>query len=109
MTGNRPYTFELAALLVAEQDRGNDTAQLQATATSNGVDLDHLDHAAAIVRHLAAGGEDVDDWIRREYLIDGWLHGYLPVPAESSPADPGLTTWVLSQYADAYYRTPHDN
>lgn len=109
MIENRPYTFELAALLVSEQDRGDDTAQLQETATNNGVDLDQLNRAAAIVRALAAAGDDVDEWIRREYLIDGWLHGYLPQPAEASPADPGLTTWVLSQYADAHYRSQLEN
>lgn len=110
MTENRPYTFELAALLVAEQAAGsNDTASLRETATGNGVDLDQLDRAAAIVRSLAASGEDVDEWIRREYLVDGWLHGYLPTPVETLPADPALTTWVLSQHADAHYRTPHEN
>ncbi|MGD9622251.1 MAG: hypothetical protein AB7G47_19680 [Mycolicibacterium sp.] len=94
---NRPYTFELAALLLdGPQESVHTTAQ------ANGVDLDQLTRAAEILTRLQAAGEDINEWVRREYIIDGWLHGYLPLQA--SPADPALTTWKLAQHAEAFYR-----
>ena len=102
MTTNRPYTFELANILRTARINGEDCTSLREVATANNVDLDQLDRAAAIVDTLAAEGTDIDEWIRREYIIDGWLHGWLP--AQAALNDPALSTWKLSQYADAHYR-----
>lgn len=104
MTNNRPYLFELAAILRTARLNGEDCTSLRETATHNRIDLDELDRAAGIVDALAAEGTDIDEWVRREYIIDGWLHGWLP--AQASLADATLSTWKLSQYADAYYQQP---
>lgn len=95
---NRPYTFELGAQLLDDPQES-----LRTTAQDNGVDADQLTRAAEILRRLRDAGEDINEWIRREYIIDGWLHGYLPLAA--SPSDPTLTTWKLSQHAESFYRT----
>lgn len=103
LTQNRPYTFQLASFLLEATQRNEDPASVRETATRNGVDLDQLDRAAQILQRLAADGEDIDEWIRREYILDGWLHGYLELDA--SPADSTFTTWNLAQFADGYYET----
>lgn len=97
MPENRPYTFELAAAALEH------APDIESVAHRNGVDLGQLNRATEILRRLHAGGEDVQDFIRREYVLDGWIHGYLPLDA--SPADPTLTTWKLSQLAESHYRT----
>jgi len=99
MPENRPYTFELAEMALNE---GPDAADIKTVATNNGVDLGQLDRATEILRRLQAGGEDTQDFIRREYILDGWIHGYLPL--DTSPTDPTLTTWKLGQLADGHYR-----
>ncbi|MEX7474564.1 hypothetical protein AB4Z39_33275 [Mycobacterium adipatum] len=99
MTYNRPYTFELAYQLLTAQP-GDDLVGHYANAASNGVDRPALDRAAQTLRRLAPA--DVNTWIRQEYIVDGWLHGYLDITAD--PADPTLTTWKLGQLADAHYR-----
>lgn len=106
MSFNRPYTFELARQLLAtfdhqvltEQHR-EDIASQYANAERNGVDRATLDRAAHTLQRLAPS--DVDEWIRQEYIVDGWLHGYLPLAAD--PADPSLSTWQLGQLAYAHY------
>lgn len=97
---NRPYVFELAAMVLAEPEQRHDVA---AVAERNGVDSDHLHRATEILRGISAAGEELDDFVRREYIVDGWLHGYLPLDA--SPSDPSLTVWKLGQYAEAHYRS----
>ena len=115
MSVNRPYTFELARhflvaqhedtaaqkdghYVVTEEDHENIESQY-ANAERNGVDRDTLNRAAHTLLRLAPA--DVDEWIRQEYIVDGWLHGYLPLTAD--PADPSLTTWQLGQLAHAHY------
>jgi hypothetical protein len=97
MTENRPYMFELAALALAEQTLEN----VRKTVVSNGVAVDALDRAIEILRTLQRGGEDPQDFILREYILEGWLHGYLPLDVAAT--DPALFTWKLAQLAEACY------
>jgi hypothetical protein len=99
MTLNRPYTFELAHQLLTAQSLGHDTDGHYANASRNGAPRDALDRAAVTLQRLAPA--DFATWIRSEYIVDGWLHGYLDPGAD--PADPTLTTWVLGQLAAAHY------
>lgn len=94
---NRPYTFELAALVV----NGQDLDGVRKSAQANGVAAADLDRAIAIVRVLQQGGEDPDDFVLREYILDGWLQGYLPLDVQAG--DPTLNTWRLGQLAEAHY------
>lgn len=99
MTFNRPYTFELAGQLLTARSLGDATAGHYLNAESNGVDRAQLDRAVATLQRIAPA--DFDTWIRREYIVDGWLHGYLELSA--NPDDPTLTVWVLGQRAAAHY------
>lgn len=106
MTVNRPYTFELAGHLLAAfnhqvltEQHHEDIAGQYANAERNGVDRATLERAAHALQRLAPA--DVDEWIRQEYIVDGWLQGYLPLTAD--PADPSLTTWQLGQLAYTHY------
>jgi hypothetical protein len=96
---NRPYTFELAAMALTEPEQYDD---VMALAERNGVNPDLFQRATAILKTLGEQGENVDDFVRREYILDGWLHGYLPL--EASLSDPSLTVWKLGQFAEAFYR-----
>lgn len=107
MTYNRPYTFELANELLTDRAAGHDVAGHYANAERNGISRADLDRATATLRRLAP--EDFATWLRQEYIVDGWLHGYVDVNADGSGAD--LSTWVLGQLADEHYRadqTPRD-
>lgn len=97
MTENRPYIFELAALVLDGQDPEN----VRKTAVSNGAPVDTLDRAIEVLRILQRGGEDHHDFVLREYILDGWLHGYLPLDVAAT--DPALSTWKLGQLAEAHY------
>ena len=98
---SRPYTFELAAMARADPGQHGD---IKALAERNGVDADHFERATAILQGVGGTGEKLDDFVRREYILDGWLHGYLPLDA--SPSDPSLTVWKqLGQFAEAFYRS----
>ena len=94
---NRPYTFELAALAVHDQDAD----AIRRTAADNGVNSSDLERAINILRILQQGGEDLDDFVLREYILDGWLQGYLPLDVKAG--DPTLNTWRLGQLAEAHY------
>lgn len=96
-TTNRPYAFELAALAL----QSDDIDAVRKTAAINGVTLVDLDRAIGILRILTNGGEDPDDFVLREYILDGWLQGYLPLSVRAG--DPTLNTWRLAQLADAHY------
>lgn len=100
MPENRPYAFELGAILYRETADGQ-TSNIRDVAADNGVSSDQLDRAAAIIARLDADGQDIEEFIRREYVIDGMLHGY--VPLDASLGDPALSTWLLSQHADNHY------
>lgn len=106
MTSNRPYLFELTALLRTTRQNNEDETNLREAATHNRIDLKELDRVAAIVDALAADGIDLDEWVRREYIIDGWLRGWLS--PQTSLDDPSLTTWKLSQFADEHYLAKGD-
>ncbi|WP_233165215.1 hypothetical protein [Mycobacterium sp. AT1] len=97
-TTNRPYTFELAALAL----QTDDIDAVRKTAAINGVDPADLDRATTILQILTNGGEDPDDFVLREYILDGWLQGYLPLSVRAG--DPNLNTWRLAQLTDAHYR-----
>lgn len=99
MAENRGYTFELASFLRDAQHGDGDTTNVYDTAQRNGVDRDQLDRAAEILTHLAAAGEDTAAFIHREYLIDGWLHGYISVEQTDIP------TSIAAQLAEAHYAT----
>jgi hypothetical protein len=45
---------------------------------------------------------DYQSWIRQEYIVDGWLQGYLDANVDPIEAP---STWVLGQLADAHYRS----
>ncbi|KKF02778.1 hypothetical protein [Mycolicibacterium obuense] len=100
MTLNRPYTFELAAMALADPGQQDD---IKALAERNGVGPNHFERAVLIVTAIGASGERIEDFVRREYILDGWLHGYLPLDA--SPNGTSLTTWKLGQFAEAHYRS----
>jgi hypothetical protein len=72
-------------------------------AARNRIAQDDLDRAVATLERLAI--DDFATWIRHEYIVDGWLNGYLDINAD--PADPTLTTSVLSQHADLHYHAVH--
>jgi uncharacterized membrane protein YjdF len=106
MNVNRPYTVELARQLLAAYDHDvltdrhhDDIAVHYANAEPDGVDRATLDRATHILQRLTPA--DVDEWIRQEYIVDGWLHGYLALTVDS--ADPSLTTWQLGQLASAHH------
>lgn len=97
MPENRPYTFELAAILLTAQRGGEDGTDLCETAQRNGVDTGQLQRAAQILDQLDTAGEDINEWIRREYLVDGWLHGYIPIGQADVPLS------IAAQMAEAHY------
>ncbi|AFM20049.1 hypothetical protein Mycch_5372 (plasmid) [Mycolicibacterium chubuense NBB4] len=74
---------------------------MRKAAEANGVAAADLDRAIAIVRVLQQGGEDPDDFVLREYILDGWLRGYLPLTVQAG--DPTLNAWRLGQLAEAHY------
>ncbi|GAA2429183.1 hypothetical protein [Mycolicibacterium llatzerense] len=98
MSYNRPYIFELAHQLLADRHAGNSVEGHYANAERNGISRAVLDRAANTLQRIAP--EDFVTWIRQEYLVDGWLHGYVDVAAGSADE---LTTWVLGQLAEAHY------
>ena len=100
MTFNRPYTFEMAAMAIAEP---GEHSAIKALAQRNGVDVDQFERATAILKGVVAAGDTVENFVRHEYIVDGWLHGYLPLAA--SPTDGTLTTWKLAQFAESHYRS----
>ena len=97
MASNRPYTFELAALAL----QNDDLDAVRKTAAANGVTATALERAVGILRILQQGGEDPDDFVLREYMLDGWLQGYLPLNVQAG--DPILNTWRLGQLAEEHY------
>lgn len=98
-TQNRPYVFELAAQFVELVARGDDGSDTRELAARNDIDAGELDRAIAIVQGFISGGADITQWLHQEYMIDGWLRGYLPL--DTSPAD--VSTWTLGQMADNHY------
>jgi hypothetical protein len=94
---NRPYTFELAALALS----GQSLDSVRTTAEVNGVGAADLERAISILCILQEGGEDPDAFVLREYILDGWLQGYLPLNVQAG--DPILNTWRLGQLAEAHY------
>ena len=100
MSYNRPYIFELAHQLLADRHAGNSVEGHYANAERTGTSRAVLDRAANTLQRIAP--EDFATWIRREYIVDGWLHGYVDVTSGDEP-----TTWVLGQLAEAHYQT-HD-
>lgn len=97
MASNRPYTFELAALAL----QNDDLEAVRKTAAANGVTAIALERAIGILRILQQGGEDPDDFVLREYMLDGWLQGYRPLSVQAG--DPILNTWRLGQLAEEHY------
>ena len=95
---NRPYTFELAAMALADTGQHDEVGAL---GERNGVGPDHFERAVLILKAIASSGERIEDFVRREYILDGWLHGYLPL--DIAGTDPTLTTWKLGQLAEAHY------
>lgn len=98
-TENRPYVFELATQIVEQVKRGQDATATRAAAARNGVDAGELDRAVAIVEHFVAGGADIQQWLHQEYVIDGWLRGYLSLDSAASD----VSTWTLGQLAENHY------
>ena len=98
-TTNRPYVFELAALAL-NPEVGHDNARK--TAHDNGIDDAVFDRAVDVLHRIRDGGEDIDDFVLREYILDGWLQGYVPLDPEASTSMP--TTWRLAQLAEDHYQ-----
>ncbi|MCA4726665.1 hypothetical protein [Mycolicibacterium fortuitum] len=97
-TVNRPYMFELAALIVRAEERHEEVASLRQAAARNAVDATELDRTVELLRRFHATGTDIDEWVRQEYFVDGWIHGYLPPDLA-----PTASVWQMAQYAAAYY------
>ncbi|MDG4668023.1 thermonuclease family protein [Mycobacterium sp. 236(2023)] len=72
MTLNRPYTFELAAMALADPGQHDD---VRALAERNQVGADHFERTILIVTTIAASGKRIEGYVHREYIVDGWLHG----------------------------------
>ncbi|GAB5901193.1 hypothetical protein [Mycolicibacterium mageritense] len=103
MTGlNRPYVLQMAVALTVPGRDDEFYARVRESAENNGVSAELLDRAAFIADGVRRGGTDVDEWIRQEFLVDGWLHGY--VPLDASPTDPDWSTWKLAQLNEEHYR-----
>ncbi|KWX19576.1 hypothetical protein AFM11_35165 [Mycolicibacterium wolinskyi] len=100
---NRPYVLQMAVALIVPQRDDEYYRRIREAAEGNGVPPDLLDRAAFIVDGVYKGGTDIDEWIRQEYIVDGWLHGY--VPLDASPTDPHWSTFRLAQLAADHYRT----
>lgn len=100
-TQNRPYIFEMAKQIVDVTARGEDPSKSREAALHNGIDPGELERAVVIVQHFISSGSDVEQWLHQEYIIDGWLRGYLPL--ETSASETGI--WTLGQMADAFYAT----
>ena len=96
---NRPYVFELAALAL-DSEVGQDNARK--TARDNGINDAVFDRAVGVLHRIKDGGEDIDDFVLREYILDGWLQGYVPLGAQASNSM--LTTWRLAQLAQDHYQ-----
>lgn len=39
-------------------------------------------------RGLSAAGEDVEEWVRRQYVVDGWVQGNLQIDPQSLTPTP---------------------
>lgn len=102
MTGyNRPYVLQMAVALMTPGFDDEYYSGVRSAAESNGVSAEELDRAAFVVDGVQRGGGDLDEWIRQEFIVDGWLHGY--VPLELDPSDPKWSTWKLAQFNDEHY------
>lgn len=100
---NRPYIFPMAAALRVPGRDDEYYARVRDSAENNGIAADQLDRAA-FVDGVRRGGTDMDEWIRQEFIVDGWLHGY--VSLDASPTDPEWSTWTLAQRNDEHYGRP---
>lgn len=96
---NRPYTFELAAMALAEPGQHND---IKALAERNGVDPDHFERATVILKGIGATGERSTTLCAAN---TSWTAGCMATCRWTSPSDPSLTVWKLGQFAEAFYRT----
>lgn len=102
-TFNRPYVLQLAVALIVPQQDDDYYRRIRTTAEANGVAAEQLDRAAFVVDGVRKGGTDIDEWIRQEYIVDGWLQGY--VPLDASPTDAQWSTYHLAQLAENHYRS----
>ncbi len=97
-TVNRPYMFELAALIVRAEERHEEVESLRQAAARNAVDATELDRTVDLLRRFHASGTDIDEWVRQEYFVDGWIRGYLP-----QDLAPTASVCQMAQYAAGYY------
>ncbi|WP_286131911.1 hypothetical protein [Mycobacterium sp. IS-1556] len=110
---NRPYTFELAAMALADPGQHSD---IKALAERNGVDADHFERAIAIVKGVGAGGEKLDsDWWRNPAILSTRLRDLVPdfdsissftIPYARLPRRLGAYAEDFPRWADVADQTP---
>jgi hypothetical protein len=107
MNVNRPYTFQVAPsssppTATTSLPTNTTTTSLATTPTQNATAATAPPLTAAHALQRAWPPPTSTNGIRQEYLVDGWLLGYLALTVGA--ADPNLTIWQLGQLAYANYR-----
>jgi hypothetical protein len=99
---NKPYLWEIVANALAP-DSGTTLDDVRTLADRHGIPGLSVDRAMATLTALAASGEDLDEWVRRQYVLDGWMQGYLQIDAAALSDVETFSTWKLGQLAYAHY------
>lgn len=99
---NKPYLWEIVANALAP-DSGMTLDDVRTLADRHGIPGLSVDRAMASLTALAASGEDLDEWVRRQYVLDGWMQGYLQIDAAALSDVETFSTWKLGQLAYAHY------
>ncbi|BBX30449.1 MULTISPECIES: hypothetical protein [Mycolicibacterium] len=99
-TENRPYVFELAAQALISAEEAEISRSI---VERKDISTESFDRAVATVQALKAAGEDLDEWVRRQYIVDGWLQGWLQVDAQLLTDAAAASTWQLAQLAAGFY------
>ncbi|QFS94647.1 hypothetical protein FIV07_28130 (plasmid) [Mycobacterium sp. THAF192] len=99
---NRPYLYEIAANAVAP-DNATTVNDVRALAQRHGIPAEDADRAIDVLTALTTTGEDIEEWVRRQYLLDGWIEGYLAIDPAALSDPHTYSTWGLAQYAYAHY------
>ncbi len=99
---NRPYLWEIAANALSS-DNAMTLDDVRALADRHGIPELNAERAMSTLTALAAAGEDLDEWVRRQYVVDGWMEGYLLIDTAALSDANTYSTWKLAQLAYAHY------